>query len=84
MVMEELDSYAGPEKERIQWDAIRLSTGSLDYLKKWIRSYEYREIISAAEYGDYEVLNRFYEQSRWKPHNESEVSFRDLLDAEEE
>ena len=82
VVMAELDSYAGPEKERVQWDAIDLSNGSLDHLERWLKNYDYREIISAAEYGDAEVLKRFEEQSRWTPDNESEVSFRDLLDTE--
>ena len=76
--MSALDSYVGPEKERVQWDAIDLSKGSLDHLKRWVKNYDYRDIIAAAEYGNAEVLKRFEEQSQWKPDNESEVSFRDL------
>jgi hypothetical protein len=75
-VMSELDSYTGPERERVQLDAIALSQGSLEHLSRWLRNYEYREIIAAAEYGDPEVLRRFDEQTTWKPDNESEVSFR--------
>jgi hypothetical protein len=81
--MEELDRYDGPETERVQWHAINLSRGSLDYLKRWLRNYDYRDIIMAAESGDAEILKRFDESTHWRPDNESEVSFRDVLDTEE-
>lgn len=63
LALSELDFYAGPEheRERVQWDALTLSKGSLEHLRRWIRNYEYRDVISAAEYGNDEVLRTFDE-----------------------
>jgi hypothetical protein len=80
LAMSELDLYAGPEheRERVQWDALTLSKGSLEHLRRWIRNYDYRDVITAAEYGNDEVLRTFDEQTNWRPDDEKEISFRDL------
>lgn len=62
LVMAELDSYAGPERARVQLNAIALSNGSLEDLKRWIKSYDFSDVISAIR----------------KPDDESEIDFRDL------
>ena len=84
-VLATLDSYEGPEIDRVQKDILLLSAGSLEDLKRWTRwaSNDYRDVLTAAEHGDSamgaEILRTFRER---RPDNSINLSWKDLLDEE--
>ena len=81
-VLSELDSYSGPEPDRVMMDILILSAGSLENLKRWIRmaNNDYRDVLAAAEYSDgetgAEILRTFHER---RPDNSVGLSFEDLM-----
>jgi hypothetical protein len=82
LVLSELDRYSGPEVNRVQMDVLSLSAGSFADLKRWTRMAlnDYRDVITAAEYGDGEmgsrILRTFREQ---RPDNTINLSIEELL-----
>lgn len=83
----ELDLYSGRETYRVMMDILTLSAGSLEDLKRWTRwaNNDYREVISAAEYKDSEVGAKVLRDFReHRPDNSFNLSWKDLLDEEEE
>ena len=81
-VLSELDSYSGPEPDRVKMDILILSAGSLEDLKRWIRmaNNDYRDVLAAAEYGDgeagAEILRTFRER---RPDNSVGLNFEELM-----
>jgi hypothetical protein len=51
-VVQLLESYVGPEGDRVRWDILELSKGNLDKIRKYIESAktDYRDILYWAEY----------------------------------
>lgn len=82
LALSELDRYSGPEIDRVQMDILVLSAGSFADLKRWTRMAcnDYRDVISAAEYGNGEmgsrILRTFREQ---RPDNTVNLSIEELL-----
>ena len=82
-VLSELDSYSGREPERVKMDILILSAGSFEDLKRWTRmaSNDYRDVLSAAEYGNTprgsEILRAFREP---RPESSWNLSFKDLME----
>ncbi len=82
LVLSELDTYPGPEPDRVKIDILVLSAGSLEDLRRWTRMAcgDYRDVLSAAEYSSTEmgskVLRDFRER---RPDNSNNISFKDLL-----
>jgi len=81
-VLSELDSYSGPEPDRVKTDILILSAGSLENLRRWIRwaKNEYRDVLAAAEYSDgkagAEILRTFRER---RPDNSVGLNFEELM-----
>jgi len=82
LVLSEIDRYSGPEIDRVQRDILLLSAGSFADLKRWTRMAcnDYRDVITAAEYGEGEmgarILRTFREQ---RPDNTINLSVEELL-----
>ena len=51
-VIELLISYSGPEPDRVRWDILELSKGSLEKVRQYIEAarIDYRDILYWAEY----------------------------------
>jgi hypothetical protein len=51
-VVELLESYAGPETERVRWDILQLSKGGVGNVRDYIKEEQtdYRDILYWAEY----------------------------------
>ncbi len=59
-VIEALISYVGREAERVQWDILELSKGSLKNVEHFVTAaqQDYRDILYWAEYYDSDVAGR--------------------------
>ena len=51
-VVELLESYAGPETDRVRWDIVELSKGDVGKVRDYIKAArtDYRDILYWAEY----------------------------------
>ena len=51
-VVQLLESYVGPESDRVRWDILELSTGSVDRVRNYLKAAQtdYRDILYWAEY----------------------------------
>jgi hypothetical protein len=52
VVVQLLASYSGPECDRVRWDILKLSNGSIDKIREYVRAAntDYRDILYWAEY----------------------------------
>jgi hypothetical protein len=59
-VTELLSGYSGPESERVTWDILELSKGSLEKVRQYLQTAQtdYRDILYWAEYYDRDPLLR--------------------------
>jgi hypothetical protein len=59
-VAELLASYAGPEPERMVWDILILSKGSLDNIERYLKAarIDYRDVLYWAEYYESDPMLR--------------------------
>src|SRR5438105_15861419 len=50
--IELLDSYSGPESDRVRWDILELSKGNLEKIGEYVKAAQtdYRNILYWAEY----------------------------------
>jgi len=60
LIAELLEAYSGPEKERVVWDILQLSKGSLENIRKYLRvaQTDYRDVLYWAEYYDTDPMVR--------------------------
>jgi hypothetical protein len=51
-VLAALETYTGPERERVQWDILELSKGNLKQVEHFVANarMDYRDILYWAEY----------------------------------
>jgi len=51
-VVQLLDSYAGPENDRVRWDILELSKGSIERVRNYLKAAQtdYRDILYWAEH----------------------------------
>ena len=51
-VVQLLETYVGPESDRVRWDILQLSTGSVDKVRDYIKAAQtdYRDVLYWAEY----------------------------------
>jgi len=51
-VVQLLETYVGPECDRVRWDILQLSTGSVDKVRDYIKAAQtdYRDVLYWAEY----------------------------------
>jgi hypothetical protein len=51
-VVELLESYAGPETDRVRWDILELSKGGVDNVRQYMQAAQtdYRDVLYWAEY----------------------------------
>src|SRR5437762_8779656 len=59
-VAELLSGYSGPEGERIAWDVLQLSKGSLESIRHYLQAArtDYRDVLYWAEYYEIDPLLR--------------------------
>ncbi len=51
-VVQLLETYVGPESDRVRWDILQLSTGSVDKVRDYVKAAEtdYRDVLYWAVY----------------------------------
>ena len=51
-VVQLLESYVGPESDRVRWDILELSKGSIERVRNYLKAAQtdYRDILYWAEY----------------------------------
>ena len=59
-VLELLASYSGPESDRVRWDILELSKGTLEKIGKYVKTAQtdYRDILYWAEYYENDPMLR--------------------------
>src|SRR3979411_102589 len=59
-VVELLSSYSGPESGRVTWDILKLSKGSLENVRRFVKAaqIDYRDVLYWAEYYENDPMLR--------------------------
>jgi hypothetical protein len=59
-VMELLSDYSGPENGRVTWDILKLSKGSLENVRRFVKAaqIDYRDVLYWAEYYETDPMLR--------------------------
>ncbi|MGH8100907.1 MAG: hypothetical protein ACREIW_06395 [Chthoniobacterales bacterium] len=67
IVVELLSSYAGREAERVRWDILKLSNGSLEKVRQYIEAARvgYRDFLYWTKYFDEDLILRTRGRRSW-------------------